>query len=97
MIDTNLRLLIAEHLDAAERAIAAARALLIPSLDDQIVATIRTAECPLTMAEIVKRTEAEYSSVGAALSRMHKNGMLVRGRIRRDKTQRRYYAYEVAK
>lgn len=67
--------------------------------DRAIIATLKNAPGPLTMRDLVALLDPEnkdwfaFNYIGLALTRLYRAGVVTRERIRRDETQRRYYAY----
>ena len=67
--------------------------------DSAIIATLRDAPEPLTVRDLVGLIDpnaedwSAFNNIGLALTRMHRAGIVTRKRIRRDDTQRRYFAY----
>ena len=86
-------------LNEAQRAITEARALLIEApppyiaYQREITTALQRCGYPMTMSEIVEATKEDYASIGVALTKLYRTGILTRQRIRKDESKRTYYAY----
>lgn len=70
--------------------------------DSAILAALKDATRPLFHRDLVemldpgKKDYAAFNNIGLALTRLYRAGLVKRERIRRDGTERRYYAYTLS-